>query len=83
MMSCISFHDMTCRIPYRIGMFLLGCDCEMVRGHCMCTYVGSSPCKRYSLLGVTHPLWEKYFKCRTNTGGQRSSKAVIMKKTDM
>ena len=25
MMSFISFHDMVCRIPYRIGMFLLGC----------------------------------------------------------
>ena len=29
MMSRISFHGMTCRIPYRIGMFLLECDCEM------------------------------------------------------
>ena len=37
MMSRILFHSMTCRIPYRIGMFLLECDCEMVSGHCMCT----------------------------------------------
>ena len=28
--SCISFHGMSCRIPYRIGMFLLECDCEML-----------------------------------------------------
>ena len=28
---------MACRIPYRIDMFLLECDCEMVSGHCMCT----------------------------------------------
>ena len=26
-----------------------------------------------SLLGVTHPLWEKHFRCRADTGGQRSS----------
>ena len=37
MMSRISFHGMACRIPYKIGMFLLECDCEMVSGHCMCT----------------------------------------------
>ena len=33
----ISWHDMTCRIPYRIDMFLLECDCEMMSSHCMCT----------------------------------------------
>ena len=33
----ISFHRMACRIPYRIGMFLLECYCEMVSGYCMCT----------------------------------------------
>ena len=37
MVSYISFHGMTCRIPYRIGMFLLECDCEMLSKHCMCT----------------------------------------------
>ena len=26
MVSRISFHGMACRIPYRIGMFLLECD---------------------------------------------------------
>ena len=36
MMSRISFHGMTCRIPYRIDMFLLKCDCEMMSGHYMC-----------------------------------------------
>ena len=37
MVSRISFHGMTCRIPYRIGMFFLECDCEMLSEHCMCT----------------------------------------------
>ena len=37
MVSRILFHGMTCRIPYRIGMFLLKCDCEMLSEHCMCT----------------------------------------------
>ena len=27
---------MTFRIPYRIGMFLLECECEMLSEHCMC-----------------------------------------------
>ena len=31
MVSRISFHGMACRIPYRIVMFLLECDCEMLR----------------------------------------------------
>ena len=30
-------HGMACSIPYRTGMFLLECDCECVKGHCMCT----------------------------------------------
>ena len=37
MVSHISFHGMECRIPYRIGMFLLEGDCEMLSEHCMCT----------------------------------------------
>ena len=30
-------HGMTCSIAYRIGMFLLECDCECVKRPCMCT----------------------------------------------
>ena len=30
-------HNMTYRIPYRIGMFFLECECEMLSEHCMCT----------------------------------------------
>ena len=41
MMSRISFHGMACRISYRIGMFLLECDCEMVSGHCDTSTRGS------------------------------------------
>ena len=37
MVSHISFHGMTCRIPSKISMFLLECDCEMLSEHCMCT----------------------------------------------
>ena len=37
MVSRISFHGMTCRIPYRIGMFLLEYDCKMLSEHCMCS----------------------------------------------
>ena len=36
-LNLISFHDMACKIPYRIGMFLLECECEMLSEHCMCT----------------------------------------------
>ena len=37
MVSRISFYGMTCRIPYRIDMFLLECNCEMLSEHYMCT----------------------------------------------
>ena len=37
MMSHISFHGMEYRIPYRIGMFLLECECERLSEHCMWT----------------------------------------------
>ena len=35
MVSHIAFHGMTCKIPYRYGMFLLECDYEMLNDHCM------------------------------------------------
>ena len=37
MVSHVSFHGITCRISYRIDMFLLERDCEMLSEHCMCT----------------------------------------------
>ena len=37
----------------------------------------------HGMIVVDHPLWEKLFRCRTYTGGQHSSEAVIVKKTDM
>ena len=83
MMSHISLHGMACRIPYRIDMFFLESECEMLSEHCMCPLVGSSPCKRYSLLGVDHPLWDNPFKYRVYTCGQRSNEAVSAKKADM
>ena len=30
-------HLISCRIPYRIDMFLLECECKMLSEHCMCT----------------------------------------------
>ena len=33
------------------------CICLSVFGfHYMCTYVGSNPCRRISLLGIAHPV---------------------------
>ena len=34
-------------------------------------------------MGVSHRLWEKNFWRRTDTGGQHSSEAVIVKKVNM
>ena len=76
-------HGMACRILYRIVMFLLECECEMLSERCMCTKVESSPCRRYSLLGVSHPLWDNPFRCRVDIGGRCSGEAVIVKKADM
>ena len=60
-------------------IFLLEC----VKCHCMCTYVGSSPCRNYSLLGIAHPVVEPPFRYRECTGRQRSDKAVIIKEADV
>ena len=76
-------HVMACRIIYRIGMFLLECECEMLSERCMCTKVESSSYRRYSLQGVAHPLWDNPFRCRVDIGGRRSDEAVIVKKADM
>ena len=35
-------------------MYLLECVFKLNR--CMCTYVGSNPCRRFSLLGIAHPV---------------------------
>ena len=31
---------------------------------------------------MARPLWEKYFKYRANTGGQRSFEAIVVQKAD-
>ena len=47
-------------------------------------YLGKElPLYELSLLGVAHPLWEKRFRFRADTGGQCSSEAVIVKNADM
>ena len=74
---------MECRILYRIDMFLLECECKMLSEHCMCTLVGSSHCRRYSLLGMAYSLWDNPFRCRVYTGGRRSDEVMIAKKIDM
>ena len=33
-------------------MYLL--ECVFMLNHCMCTLVGSNPCRRFSLLGIAH-----------------------------
>ena len=33
----ILWHGITCKILYKIDMFLLKCDCEMLSEHCMYT----------------------------------------------
>ena len=38
------------------------CICINAFGfHCMCTLVGSNPCRRLSLLGIVHPVEGKLF----------------------
>ena len=45
--------------------------------------MGSSPCRRYSLLGVAHPLWDNPYRYMVDTSGRRSYEAMIVKKADM
>ena len=41
-------------------MCILVLECVFVC-HCMCTYVGSNPCRRNHLLGIAHLVVGKYF----------------------
>ena len=46
------------------------CICLSVIGcHDMCTWVGSNPCGRLSLLGFAHPIEGSLFRYRECTGG--------------
>ena len=47
-------------VGIRVGMCILILECVYVC-HCMCTYVGSSPCRRIHLLGIADPVVGKYF----------------------
>ena len=38
---------------------------------------------RITLLGVTHPIREKHFKCETCVGGRFSSGVAMVKKADV
>ena len=40
-------------------MYLL--ECVFMLDHCMCTYVGSNPCRRFSLLSIAHPVERPLF----------------------
>ena len=51
---------MTCRHSSRNMLVLLEC----VVCHCMCTYVRSSSCRNYSLLGFAHLVMGPPFKYR-------------------
>ena len=56
-------------------------NCE--HDHCMCTYVGSSPCRNFTLLGVAHPFWDPHFRYREYADGRRSLEAAIVKKVEL
>ena len=45
-------------------MKLLECDCSP----CMCTQVGSNPCRKLSLLGFAHPVEESPFQVQGAIG---------------
>ena len=53
---------MACRQSYRDMYVLYECVRMCVNlWHCICTWVGSSPGRRISLLSVAHPVVEKSF----------------------
>ena len=45
--------------------------------------MGSSPCRRISLLGFAHPVVVPLFRYKECTGRRRSDEAVIMKEVDV
>ena len=49
--------------PYRVDIQVGSCIClnVFVLNHCMCTLVGSNPCRIIPLLGIAHPIDGKLF----------------------
>ena len=43
----------------------------------------SSPCRKFTLLGIAHPLWDPHFKYREYTDARRSLEAAVMKKAEL
>ena len=56
-------------IHVEIHMLLLNVFVMIESWHCMCTYVGSSPCRRIPLSGIDHPVVGKYFSGAGGTPG--------------
>ena len=49
--------------PYYVDIQVGSCIClnVFVLNHCMCTQVGSNPCRIIPLLGIAHPVERKLF----------------------
>ena len=77
----VTSHFMACRIPWYKLHFTWN-DC----GECVtiiCALRWGVASVGIISTSVAHPLWEKHFRCKIDTGGPGSSKVVIVKKADM
>ena len=79
MKSLISFmtRNIPCRIAFLYGIWYDVCVPLHVN------LVGSSPCRRISLLGITHSVVGPPFRYKECTGIQPSDKAMIAKEANM
>ena len=70
-------------IPYRITSIMWNMIvCSMYVIACA-FYMGSSPCRKTSLLGIAHPVVGPPFRYRVYLRRRRSDEAVIVKEADM
>ena len=51
--------DIICEHSCRNANVITQCVVMIESWHCMCTYVGSSSCRRIPLLGIAHPVMGK------------------------
>ena len=60
-------------------MKLLECDCLP----CMCTYVGSNPCRKLSLLGFAHPVEGSPFQIQGTIGKAALTRGRVLEESQV
>ena len=71
--------------PYHVDIQVGSCIFlnAFMFNHCMCTKVGSNPCRRLSLLGIAHPVEGSLFQVQRVFGMMTLIRGRFENKVDM